>query len=141
MLTIKSTSSFSHPCSDHHYERSLRWFNGLKHPLIYVPGDNEWADCWTKQEGGFDPRERLGHLRQTLYPRPASSLGRRTLTVDTQSANPEFAEFVEHARWSQSGLVFATIHVVGSANFTARFPGRTDADDHESRRRLEAAIA
>ena len=32
---------FWYPCSDDRYERSLRWFNGLKHPLIYVPGDNE----------------------------------------------------------------------------------------------------
>src|SRR5262245_55499318 len=132
---------FWRPCSNDRYERSLRWFNGLRHPLIYVPGDNEWADCWTEQEGGFDPRERLGQLRRTLYPQPASSLGRQTLQVETQSSNPTFAEFVEHARWSKSGLVFATLHVVGSGNFTERFPGRTSADDQESRRRLDAALA
>jgi hypothetical protein len=132
---------FWRPCSDDRYERSLRWFTDLKHPLIYVPGDNEWADCWTEQEGGFNPRDRLAQLRRTLYPRPASSLGRQTLTVETQSANPAFAEFVEHARWWQSGLVFATIHVVGSGNFTQPFPARTEADDQESRRRLEAALA
>jgi hypothetical protein len=132
---------FWRPCSDDRYERSLRWFNGLKHPLIYVPGDNEWADCWTEQEGGFNPRDRLARLRRTLYPRPGSSLGRQPLPVETQSADPAFAEFVEHARWTQSGLVFATIHVVGSGNFTEPFPARTDADDRESRRRLEAALA
>jgi hypothetical protein len=69
------------------------------------------------------------------------SLGRQTLPVETQSANPAFSEFVEHARWSQGGLVFATIHVVGSGNFTDPFPARTDADDQESRRRLQAALA
>jgi hypothetical protein len=132
---------FSHPCSDDRYERSLRWFNGLKHPLIYVPGDNEWADCWTARAGRFDPRERLARLRRALYPRPTASLGRQTLPVESQSANPAFTEFVEHARWSHRGLVFATIHVVGSRNFTERFPARTDADDEESRRRLEAAVA
>lgn len=132
---------FWYPCSDDRYERSLRWFNGLKHPLIYVPGDNEWADCWTQQEGRFNPRDRLARLRRTLYPRPPSSLGRRTLPIETQSANPAFAEFVEHARWSHGGLVFATIHVVGSGNFTQRFPTRTDADDQESGRRMEAALA
>jgi hypothetical protein len=140
-FSIHVGDMFWYPCSDERYERSLRWFNGLKRPLIYVPGDNEWADCWTPQEGGFDPRDRLARLRRTMYPRPASSLGRQTLPVDTQSANPAFAEFVEHARWSHSGLVFATIHVVGSGNFTQKFPGRTDADDQESRRRLEAALA
>jgi hypothetical protein len=132
---------FWYPCSDERYQRSLRWFNGLKHPLVYVPGDNEWADCWTQQEGGFDPRDRLARLRQTLYPRPASSLGARTMPLESQSANPAFREFVEHARWSHDGIVFATIHVVGSANFMKPFAGRTDADDHESRRRLEAAVA
>lgn len=132
---------FWRPCSDDRYERSLRWFNGLRHPLIYVPGDNEWTDCWTQQEGGFNPLDRLAHLRRTFYSRPAVSLGHRTLPVDTQSANPAFAEFVEHARWSQNGLVFATIHVVGSGNATQRFPTRTDANDRESRRRLEAALA
>src|SRR6185503_5160320 len=66
---------------------------------------------------------------------------RQTLPLETQSVNRAFAEFVEHARWSQSGLVFATIHVVGSGNFTERFPGRTAEDDRESHRRLEAALA
>jgi hypothetical protein len=132
---------FWRPCSDERYERSLRWFNGLRRPLIYVPGDNEWADCWMEQEGSFDPRDRLARVRRTLYPRPTSSLGRQTLPVETQSANPAFAQFVEHARWSHDGLVFATIHVVGSGNFTKPFPSRTDADDQEARRRLEAALA
>jgi hypothetical protein len=132
---------FQYPCSDARYERSLRWFNGLKHPLIYVPGDNEWADCWTAAEGGFNPRDRLARLRRTLYPRPTSSLGRQPMTLEAQSTNPAFAEFVEHARWSHGGVVFATIHVVGSGNFTEPFPARTDADDEESRRRLQAAVA
>jgi hypothetical protein len=132
---------FWRPCSDDRYERSLRWFSDLRHPLIYTPGDNEWADCWTAQEGGFNPRERLARLRQTLYPHPASSLGQQTLPVETQSAQPAFAEFVEHARWARSGVIFATIHVVGSGNFTQRFATRTEADDQEARRRLEAALA
>jgi len=132
---------FYYPCSNERYERSLRWFNGLRHPLIYIPGDNEWADCWTRQEGGFEPRDRLAQLRRTLYPRSRSSLGQQTVTVETQSVNPAFAEFVEHARWSHGGLLFATLHVVGSGNFTKRFPRRTDADDQESQRRLGAALA
>jgi hypothetical protein len=132
---------FWRPCSDARYERSLRWFNGLRHPLIYVPGDNEWADCWTEQEGGFSPSDRLAHLRGTLYPRPSASLGRQTLPLESQSKNPAFAEFVEHARWSRSGVIFATLHVVGSGNFTKPFPARTAADDEEPRRRLDAALA
>jgi hypothetical protein len=94
-----------------------------------------------EQEGGFSPRDRLALLRRTMYPRPGASLGRQTLPLETQSTNPAFSEFVEHARWSRSGLLFATIHVVGSGNATDRFPARTDVDDQEERRRLEAALA
>jgi hypothetical protein len=132
---------FWRPCSDYMYERSLRWFEGLRHPVIYVPGDNEWSDCWTAQEGAFNPRDRLALLRRVLYPQPGSSLGERKLPLKTQSANPAFREFVEHARWAHGGLVFATIHVVGSANFTQKFPSRTAADDEEASRRLDAALA
>jgi hypothetical protein len=132
---------FWRPCSQDRYERSRRWFNNLRRPLIYVPGDNEWADCWTRQEGGFDPRDRLALLRRILYPRPGFALGRGTFQLETQASNPAFLEFVEHTRWSHEGIVFATIHVVGSDNFTMPFPARTAADDEEARRRLAAALA
>jgi hypothetical protein len=132
---------FWRPCSDDRYQRSLRWFNGLKHPLVYIPGDNEWADCWTEEEGGFHPRERLAHLRKTLYPHHGSSLGLQPMLVETQSADLAFAEFVEHSRWSKEGFVFATIHVVGSGNASKRYPGRTAADDEEVAQRLAASLA
>jgi hypothetical protein len=131
---------FWRPCSEDRYERSLRWLNSLRHPLIYTPGDNEWTDCWTVQEGGYDPLDRLAVLRRIMFPQPAVSLGRRTLPLETQSANPAFGEFVEHARWSHGGVVFATIHVVGSGNASKGFPKRTRADDLEASRRLEASL-
>ncbi|HKT80709.1 MAG TPA: hypothetical protein VJP86_10855 [Vicinamibacterales bacterium] len=131
---------FWRPCSDDRYARSRRWFDGLKHPLVYVPGDNEWADCWTVQEGRFDPLDRLNQLRRTLYPHPGVSLG-RAMPLQTQSSQAEFSEFVEHARWSYGGIVFATIHVVGSGNFTRPFSTRSDVDDRETERRLRASLA
>jgi calcineurin-like phosphoesterase family protein len=132
---------FWRPCSEQRYQRSFEWFNKLRQPLIYVPGDNEWADCWTRQEGGFDPRDRLALLRRVLYPRPGFALGRSEFPLETQSSDPAYAEFVEHARWSHEGIVFGTIHVVGSNNFTLPFPKRTSADDEEARRRLTASLA
>ena len=33
-----------------------------------------------------------------------------------QSADAKFAKFVENARWEKSGVVFATLHIVGSNN-------------------------
>jgi hypothetical protein len=43
---------FWRPCTDELYGRSLNWFNGLRHPVIYTPGDNEWTDCWEPGSGG-----------------------------------------------------------------------------------------
>src|SRR5262245_32495303 len=34
------------PCSDDLYNTALANFNTLKDPLIFVPGDNDWTDCW-----------------------------------------------------------------------------------------------
>lgn len=132
---------FWRPCSEEMYARSLHWFNALERPLIYVPGDNEWADCWTRQEGGFNPRDRLALLRRIMYPRPGVSLGRTSLPIDTQSNESGYEEFVEQARWIHDRVVFATIHVVGSGNFALPFPGRQAADDEEMRRRLAASLA
>jgi hypothetical protein len=132
---------FWRPCSEDRYRRSLNWFNGLARPLVYVPGDNEWADCWTRQEGGFDPLDRLTVLRRVMYPRPGLSLGRRPMPLETQSDAPAFAAFVEHARWRYDDLVFATLHVVGSNNASLPFATRSAADDDEVRARLTAALA
>lgn len=129
------------PCSDGRYRRSLDWFNGLPHPVIYTPGDNEWTDCWENVTGGFAPRERLARIRQLFFAEPGRSLGGRTLELATQGAHVEFAEFVENARWTHGGVVFATVHLVGSANGLERRPGRDADDDEEVRRRTAAAAA
>jgi hypothetical protein len=140
-FSIHIGDMFWRPCSEEMYSRSLRWFNALKRPLIYVPGDNEWADCWTQQEGGYNPRDRLAVLRRIMYPKPGVSLGAATLPLETQSSESGYEEFVEHARWTHDRVVFATIHVVGSGNFTQTFPGRQPADDEEVKRRVAASLA
>jgi len=131
---------FWRPCSDARYERSLRWFNSLPPPVMYTPGDNEWTDCWTQQEGGYDPQERLAHLRQVFFPSP-QTLGGRRLAVVTQASQQPFREFVEHVRWTHEGIVFATVHLVGSGNGTERYPGRTARSDEAVVKRTAAATA
>ena len=129
------------PCTDQRLARSLDWFNGLGHPVIYTPGDNEWTDCWVEAKHGFAPRERLQRLRQMFFANPARSLGKRPLPLISQAAGGEFAEFVENARWSHQGVLFTTVHLVGSRNGLLSFPGRTAADVQEVKRRTEAAAA
>ena len=58
---------FWRPCSDEMYARARDQFNGLRHPVVYTPGDNEWFDCWEPGSGGYEPQERLARLRQIFY--------------------------------------------------------------------------
>jgi hypothetical protein len=132
---------FWRPCTDRHYQAVLDRFNGVRHPVIYTPGDNEWTDCWERGSGGFSPLERLASLRRIFFANPALSVGGRRLPLETQAANPAQSEFVENARWSHAGITFATMHLVGAANGRKAFPGRAPEDDVAVTRRTEAAAA
>jgi hypothetical protein len=132
---------FWRPCSDQRFRRTLNELNGLRHPVIYTPGDNEWADCWEPRSGAFSPLDRLNRIRQIFFQNPTSSLGRNTLTIESQGSRGPFSEFVENARWEHQGIVFATVHIVGSNNGMRAFPARSEANDVESRRRTDAAAA
>lgn len=90
-------------------------FNSFTGPLIYTPGDNEWTDSHTKKAGGHDPLERLAALRKIFFAEERS-LGQRSIVLVTQRQDPRFTKFVENARWTYRGIVFATLHVVGSSN-------------------------
>lgn len=90
-------------------------FNTFASALIYTPGDNEWTDTHSEKGGRFAPIERLARIRE-LYFAAERSLGREPLPLITQRREPAHAKFVENARWSRGGVVFATVHVVGSRN-------------------------
>jgi hypothetical protein len=139
-LVLHVGDIFWQPCTDARYQRSVDWFNALPHPVIYTPGDNEWADCWTSAAGEFVPLERLARLRQLFYP-ANTSLGGRRIAVVAQNRQAPFTEFVENVRWAHAGLVFATVHLVGSGNAAQTFPGRTLHDDEAIVRRTAAATA
>jgi calcineurin-like phosphoesterase family protein len=139
-LVLHVGDIFWRPCTDARYQRSLDWFNALPHPVIYTPGDNEWADCWTPAAGEFAPLERLARLRQLFYPAP-TSLGGRRVSIVTQAGGGGYPEFVENVRWTHEGLVFVTVHLVGSGNAMQSFSGRTRQDDEAVVRRTAAATA
>ena len=69
------------PCNDSLYTTSLANFNKLERPLIWVPGDNDWTDCWGRygaaQAPYHDPIERLNFERR-LFDSTSQSLGQRT---------------------------------------------------------------
>jgi hypothetical protein len=126
---------FWRPCSDEMYRRARDQFNGLRHPVIYTPGDNEWYDCWEPGSGGYVPQERLARLRQIFFTTPAQSLGGKKVALTSQP------EFIENVRWIDHDVVFATVHLIGSANGRSPFPDRTEDDVAASKRRTEFAAA
>ena len=101
------------PCADEAYLDILGLFQAAMHPLIYIPGDNEWTDC--ERGGKFDPVERLGRVRQLFYP-DEYSLGQKKLRLERQSTDPRYVQYRENTRWQVGPLLLLTINVPGSHN-------------------------
>lgn len=103
-------------CSDEEFANQLDHFQRFKGPVVYTPGDNEWTDCHRSNNGKYDPLERLSVLRQRFFT-PGRSLGTQPMPVQNQSVlAPAFAKYVENVRWVHQGVMFATVHIVGSNN-------------------------
>lgn len=98
-------------CTDETFLDIRAVFNASRHPLIYVPGDNEWTDCHRKNNGGYDPVERLQKLRELFF-HDDLSLGRRKLRLSNQRQ----AGHPENTRWEQGGVLFVGLNVPGSNN-------------------------
>ena len=102
-------------CTDELLLKRRADFNTFTGALVYTPGDNEWTDTHSEKAGRYEPTERLAKIR-TLYFSEERSLGQKPIPLTTQRRDPRFAKFVENARWTRGGVVFATVHVVGSKN-------------------------
>jgi len=129
------------PCTDSIYLARRELLRAIGHPVIYTPGDNEWTDCHRRSLGSYQPLERLRKLREVFFTDTDGNIARSGLTLISQAQNPAWPEFVENRRWMHGGIVFATVHLVGSRNGMLDFDGRTDADDEEVTRRASAAVA
>ncbi len=104
------------PCRDELLYNMFELFGKFDGPLIYTPGDNEWTDCnHPDNRAPTNPFERLAKVREIFFRGPYS-LGESKLVLVRQSRDPKFWEFVENARWEHGGVMFATLHVVGSNN-------------------------
>ncbi|MCI0434362.1 MAG: hypothetical protein L0271_12100 [Gemmatimonadetes bacterium] len=130
-----------YPCSNEAYAARLASLNSIRQPVIYTPGDNEWSDCFEPIAGEYAPLDRLRQLRATFFAAPGNTFGGEPMPVETQSASPDFAEFVENVRWRRGGFLFITLHMVGGGNAMRSFAGRSAADDAEVERRTAAALA
>ncbi len=113
-IHVGDVKTGSSPCTNEYLLNIRTLFDRFEQPLIYTPGDNEWTDCHRDAAGKFDPLERLSFVRKTFFP-DSQSLGQK-MPLEVQSADAKFAKFVENRRWSMNGVVFATLHIIGSNN-------------------------
>lgn len=97
-------------------------FQRFHSPLVYTPGDNEWADCHkSKQKSSGDPLKELASLRGLFFARPGKTLGLASKDVWTQAqyfdaAFPNDSQFVENVMWEDAQVVFATMNTPGGSN-------------------------
>jgi hypothetical protein len=98
------------PCDDALYIRSEGYFNTLRRPAMYTPGDNEWTDCDRPSNGGYNSFERLTHIRTTMFDTDRS-FGRHRLRQTVQEA-----PYVENRRWRVGPVTYATLSIPGSNN-------------------------
>ena len=142
---IKDGSS---KCTDDIYDAALTMFNGLKKPVFYIPGDNEWTDCHRTNNGGYDNIERLTHVRTVMFAKP-DSLGMETVMPERQGKAGE--KFVENMRYAKGAAMFVGLNVPGSNNNkvnddegctkkSARTPEQCAADNAEYAERDAANI-
>ena len=108
-------------CSDALYIQALNnYFNQLRAPAIFTPGDNDWTDCDRPSNGGFSSLERLDHERALFFSTPFS-LGQHKLRQHVQTSPPCLGisgnvPCVENRRWSVGGVTYATLNIQGSCN-------------------------
>ncbi len=114
-IFVGDTKGGRTPCTDEMLKKVKDQFMTFAQPLIYTPGDNEWTDCHRKKAGRFDPLERLAFVRK-LHFSEAKSLGAKPMALTRQSDVGKHKDMVENARWVHGGILFATVHVVGSNN-------------------------
>ncbi len=120
-------------CTDEYFAQIRADFDTFADPLVYTPGDNEWTDCHRVSNGRYVPTERLDRIREVFFADPGTTLG-RVRTVEHQAA-----PFVENVRWSDSGVAFASVHVVGSANGARPWDELPETPDQTRIREAEVA--
>jgi len=126
------------------YDRAVaaQW-SAFKVPVVYTPGDNEWADCHKVKQGGGsyvagaisllkdaagnllsyaggDPVANLQLVRSIFFATPGKTSG-AAMDVHSQAkefdtAFPADAAYVENVWWMKSKVLFVTLNVPGGSN-------------------------
>ena len=108
----------SSECADAVYTQALSYFNSLRAPAVFTPGDNDWTDC--DRTAGYSSLAQLDKERKLFFSTPFT-LGQHHFKQDVQ-ATPKClgvsgpVSCVENRRWSVDGVTYATLNVQGSCN-------------------------
>ena len=146
VLHIGDIHSGKQMCTRAYDEAIFQMWKGYTKPLIYTPGDNEWADChkpaqsggtWNATTGKIDsvvdaqgnptdfgagdPVANLLLVRSIFFAHPGWTLGKPAFQVTSQAqvydkAHPADAKFVENVMWEQAGVLFVTVNIPGGSN-------------------------
>ncbi|MEU8394215.1 metallophosphoesterase [Nonomuraea sp. NPDC048892] len=116
VLHAGDVKSGSTSCEDAHLTATKELYQTFDDPFVLTPGDNDWTDCHRAAAGGFLPTERLEAMRRIFYPVAGRTIGGHPMKVETQARDRKHSDYVENTRFTEKRVVFATAHVVGSAN-------------------------
>jgi hypothetical protein len=108
------------------YTTSLGYFNSLKAPAVFTPGDNDWTDCDRPSNGGYNSLERLDHERMVFF-NTYYSLGQHRMRQEVQEDKSCLGfggvgkplvpvACVENRRWTVGRVTYATLDIQGSCN-------------------------
>ena len=139
-------------CSDAKYTQAMTYFQLLKAPAAFTPGDNDWTDCDNPSNGPFNSLERLDHERALFFGTPFT-FGQHRLHQAVQTditpckgwvagdytgtTSYKNEACVENRRWTFRGVTYATLDIQGSCDNRCKdFP-----DPIEANARRDADIA
>ena len=95
------SSARNRGCSDAWLEARREQLAKIRHPLVVLPGDNEWTDC---AKHGLDAHARLARWRALFCTPPAG------LAAERQPGN------CENLRWQAGGMAFIGLNVPGGSD-------------------------
>jgi hypothetical protein len=154
------------------YDRSVfELWTTFQQPMVYTPGDNEWADCHKAKEGGGsynavtgqidykrdtngnlinyqggDPVDNLDLIRSVFFADPGVTLGERKLVLSQAQVfnplHPTDSKYVENVMWQDNQTVFATLNIPGGSNNDSDpWYGAPSASAKQTQERIERSAA
>ncbi len=99
-------------CTPENDKLFKQWLTERRSPVLYTPGDNEWADCdYPPLETPVSELERLKTIRKEFFNRKFDA---PQLSIKQQQGQPENQSWVVAS--GDSNIVFGSLHVIGSKN-------------------------